>query len=159
MAILALVGVSFIFWGVAPRTLGRQRADNIMLRMAGLLAGLNTVLGPIPQLMILLGNALTPGRGFADGPFSSEAELREMVDIAALNSKIKFDRTDVPFTEREILGDATETGLARFAGRWVPEGDYDRHVKSHRKVFEVPFNSTNKWALVIVSLFFQACFW
>jgi sodium/potassium-transporting ATPase subunit alpha len=85
--------------------------------------------------------------------FTLEASgMREMVDIAALNSKIKFDRTDVPFTEREILGDATETGLARFAGRWVPDGEYDKHVKSHRKVFEVPFNSTNKWALVVVSL-------
>lgn len=71
----------------------------------------------------------------------------EMVDIAALNSKIKFDKTDVPFDQREILGDATETGLARFAGRLL--SDYDEHHKNHPKVFEVPFNSTNKWALVI----------
>jgi sodium/potassium-transporting ATPase subunit alpha len=75
--------------------------------------------------------------------------MEELVDVAALNSKIKFDKTDVPFAQREILGDATETGLARFAGRSLD--DYDAHVKSHRKVFEVPFNSTNKWALVIVS--------
>jgi sodium/potassium-transporting ATPase subunit alpha len=82
-------------------------------------------------------------------PFArSQPGMEEMVDVAALNSKIKFDTTDVPFAQREILGDATETGLARFAGRSLD--DYDGHVKAHRKVFEVPFNSTNKWALVIV---------
>jgi sodium/potassium-transporting ATPase subunit alpha len=75
--------------------------------------------------------------------------MREMVDIAALNSRVKFDKTDVPFDQRTILGDATETGLTRFAGRYLPE--YDEHQKQFRKVFEVPFNSTNKWALVIVS--------
>jgi sodium/potassium-transporting ATPase subunit alpha len=74
-----------------------------------------------------------------------------MVDIAALNSKIKFDKTDVPFEQRAILGDATETGLARFAGKSLPGLQYDEHQKKHKKVFEVPFNSNNKWALVIVS--------
>ena len=82
--------------------------------------------------------------------FSQEASgMKEMVDIAALNSRVKFDKLDVPFAERQILGDATETGLARFAGRQL--NDYDEHHKKHPKVFEVPFNSTNKWALTIVS--------
>ncbi|KAF9557188.1 aminophospholipid-transporting P-type ATPase [Agrocybe pediades] len=76
--------------------------------------------------------------------------MREMVDIAALNSRVKFDKTDIPFDQRVILGDATETGLTRFAGRHL-KTDYDTHVKSHAKVFEVPFNSTNKWALVILN--------
>ncbi|KAG6917021.1 hypothetical protein DXG01_004147 [Tephrocybe rancida] len=75
--------------------------------------------------------------------------MPEMVDIAALNSRIKFDKTDVPFDQRTILGDATETGLTRFAGRSIK--DYDAHIKSNPKVFEVPFNSTNKWALVILN--------
>ena len=82
--------------------------------------------------------------------FSLEAPgMRELVATAALNSRIKFDRTDVPFAQREIMGDATETGLARFAGRSLP--DYDGYLGEHNKVFEVPFNSMNKWALVIVN--------
>ena len=76
--------------------------------------------------------------------------MQTMVDIAALNSHIKFDKTDIPFSERELLGDATETGLARFCGKTLE--DYDGHNKKYLKVFEVPFNSTNKWALVIASL-------
>lgn len=83
--------------------------------------------------------------------------MREMVDIAALNSRVKFDKTDVPFDQRQILGDATETGLTRFAGRQI--ADYDGLHKQHPKVFEIPFNSSNKWALVVVRvpvLFFHS---
>ena len=40
------------------------------------------LLGPLATLLILVGNAITPGRGFREGPFSSEVELREMVDMA-----------------------------------------------------------------------------
>ncbi|KAJ7491121.1 aminophospholipid-transporting P-type ATPase [Mycena latifolia] len=84
-------------------------------------------------------------------PFSLQASgMTEMVDIAALNSRVKFDKTDVPFDQRQILGDATETGLTRFAGRTLSTG-YDKHQKDFPKVFEVPFNSTNKWALVILN--------
>ena len=74
--------------------------------------------------------------------------MRDMLSIATLNSRVKFNRTDIPFAEREILGDATETGLAKFAAKFV--GDYDKVVDTHSKAFEIPFNSTNKWALVIV---------
>ncbi|KAI0823899.1 aminophospholipid-transporting P-type ATPase [Trametes gibbosa] len=74
--------------------------------------------------------------------------MREMVDVAALNSHVKFDRSDLPFDRRKILGDATETGLIRFAGKHI--SDYDRYQKQHARVFEIPFNSSNKWALVIL---------
>ncbi|KAI0781478.1 aminophospholipid-transporting P-type ATPase [Trametes elegans] len=74
--------------------------------------------------------------------------MREMVDIAALNSNVKFDRTDLPFDQRKILGDATETGLIRFAGRHIP--DYDGYQRQHARAFDIPFNSSNKWALVIL---------
>ncbi|KAJ3786917.1 aminophospholipid-transporting P-type ATPase [Lentinula aff. detonsa] len=82
--------------------------------------------------------------------FSLDASgMSEMVDIAALNSRVKFDKTDIPFDKREILGDATETGLTRFAGKYLGSM-YDEYQKKFPKNFEVPFNSTNKWALVIV---------
>ncbi|WP_211223191.1 hemolysin family protein [Propionicicella superfundia] len=87
--IAAMFVVSFIGLGVAPRTLGRQNAERVALAGSGPVNALNTVLGPIPQLMILIGNVLTPGRGFSDGPFSSEAELRELVDMAEASSVIE----------------------------------------------------------------------
>lgn len=61
--------------------------------------------------------------------------MRETVDVSALNSRIKFDRTDVPFDQRTILGDATETGLTRFAARYLAT-DYDEYLKTYSKTFE-----------------------
>src|SRR3954452_20262901 len=83
-----MIVVSFIFWGVAPRTLGRQHADAVSLAAAGPLRLLATVLGPLTRLLIMIGNAITPGKGFVDGPFSTEAELRELVDLAETSSVI-----------------------------------------------------------------------
>ena len=84
----AMFVVSFIFWGVSPRTLGRQHADTVSLAAAGPLGLLTTVLGPLTRLLIMIGNAITPGRGFVDGPFSTEAELRELVDLAETSAVI-----------------------------------------------------------------------
>ena len=82
-----MVVVSYVVVGVAPRTLGRQHAEPVALRrLPGWCYPLARVLGPLPQLLILVGNALTPGKGFRDGPFASEAELRDLVDLAEENS-------------------------------------------------------------------------
>jgi CBS domain containing-hemolysin-like protein len=92
-SVLAAVGlmfvVLFIVVGVGPRTIGRQRAEVISLATAGAVLGLARALGPLPRLLILIGNALTPGKGFSEGPFSTEAELREMVDLAEASSVIE----------------------------------------------------------------------
>ena len=37
----------------------------------------------------MIGNALTPGKGFTDGPFATEAELRELVDLAEASEVIE----------------------------------------------------------------------
>jgi len=101
--VLTMVLVSFIILGVAPRTLGRQHADAIALAAAAPLSFLAVVLGPVSQLMILIGNALTPGKGFAEGPFTSEAELRELVDIAEARELIEAD-------ERKMIHSVFELG-------------------------------------------------
>ncbi len=46
------------------------------------MATLTRVLYPLARLLVLIGNALTPGTGLRYGPFASEAELRQLVDIA-----------------------------------------------------------------------------
>jgi CBS domain containing-hemolysin-like protein len=84
-----MIIVSYIAWGVAPRTLGRQHADRVACASAGPIVAITTVLGPFPRLLILIGNALTPGKGFTDGPFATEAELRELVDFAEASDVIE----------------------------------------------------------------------
>ncbi len=89
VAIVSMLLVSYVVVGVAPRTLGRQHSERVALVSAGPLKLLSTVLGPLPRILIVIGNALTPGKGFAEGPFASEAELREMVDLAEKSSLIE----------------------------------------------------------------------
>ncbi|MGE0783723.1 CNNM domain-containing protein, partial [Mycolicibacterium sp.] len=56
--------VSFVVIGVGPRTLGRQNAYTIALLTALPLQAISVVLTPVSRLLVLIGNALTPGRGF-----------------------------------------------------------------------------------------------
>jgi CBS domain containing-hemolysin-like protein len=101
---VVMVVVSYIAVGVSPRTIGRQHAARVSLLSARLVLTLARVLGPLPQLLILIGNALTPGKGFRDGPFASEAELRDLVDLAQENRLIE-DRERVMIHSVFELGD------------------------------------------------------
>jgi CBS domain containing-hemolysin-like protein len=100
----SMVIVSYIAIGVSPRTLGRQHPAPVALAAARFVHPLARVLGPLPQLLILVGNALTPGKGFSEGPFASEAELRELVDLAEENQLIE-DRERVMIHSVFELGD------------------------------------------------------
>jgi CBS domain containing-hemolysin-like protein len=89
VAIGVMVLVSYVAVGVSPRTIGRQHPLSTATAAAYVLLPLARIMGPVPQLLILLGNALTPGKGFRKGPFASEAELRAMVDLAEQESLIE----------------------------------------------------------------------
>ncbi|KAI7868896.1 hypothetical protein BDF14DRAFT_1789061 [Spinellus fusiger] len=73
---------------------------------------------------------------------------RDIMEISTLNSRAKFDRTDVPVLQRQIMGDATETGLIRFSGEHLGS-EFDALPDRYPSVFEIPFNSDNKWAMTI----------
>jgi len=89
VAVGIMVVVSFVLIGVGPRTVGRQHAERIALASALPVVLLTRLLGPLPRLLIVIGNALTPGQGFREGPFASEVEVRELVDLAAASSLIE----------------------------------------------------------------------
>jgi CBS domain containing-hemolysin-like protein len=125
IAVVVMVTVSYVLLGVAARTLGRQHAEAIALAAAGPTRFLATILGPVTTLLIYIGNAVTPGKGYREGPFATQAELREMVDLAEADDLIEDDerqmihsvfelgdtfarevmvpRTEIVFTERETL--------------------------------------------------------
>ena len=98
-----MVVVSFVAVGVGPRTLGRQHAYQIALFSAIPLQALSILLTPISRLLVLIGNALTPGRGFRNGPFASEIELREVVDLAQQSGVVADD-------ERRMIQSVFELG-------------------------------------------------
>ncbi|MBV8862211.1 MAG: HlyC/CorC family transporter, partial [Mycobacterium sp.] len=86
-----MVVISFVVIGVGPRTLGRQNAYPISLVAALPLQVISVLLAPITRLLVVLGNMLTPGRGFRNGPFASEIELREVVDLAQQSGVVAAD--------------------------------------------------------------------
>ena len=105
-AVALMFLVLFVLVGVGPRTLGRQHSEQVALATAGLAIGLGRVLGPLPHLLIIVGNVITPGKGFSEGPFSSEAELREMVDLAEASSLIESGESKMIHSVFE-LGDTS----------------------------------------------------
>ncbi|MDH6245831.1 hemolysin family protein [Mycobacterium sp. OTB74] len=98
-----MVVVSFVAMGVGPRTLGRQHAYSVSLLSALPLQAISVLLTPISRLLVLIGNALTPGRGFRNGPFASEIELLEVVDLAQQRGVVADD-------ERRMIKSVFELG-------------------------------------------------
>ncbi|MDR0960858.1 MAG: hemolysin family protein [Propionibacteriaceae bacterium] len=108
--------VIFIIVSVGGRTLGRQHMTAVALKTNGLMRLLVTVLFFIPQVMIVIGNAITPGRGFRDGPFTSEDELREYVNRAEASNEIEA-------TERKMIYSVFDLGDTLVKEVMVPRPD------------------------------------
>jgi CBS domain containing-hemolysin-like protein len=126
MALLAssvvMVLIGYVILGVAPQTLGRQRADTIAMATARLTKFVTLFLSPLTRLFILLGNAITPGKGYREGPFSTQAELRELVDLAGADSLIEDDERQMIHSVFE-LGDtiAREVMVPRTEMVWIEQ--------------------------------------
>jgi sodium/potassium-transporting ATPase subunit alpha len=71
----------------------------------------------------------------------------EILHISALCSRARFESNEGPLNSRPILGDATEVGLFRNAA--LKLNDFEKLQDMYPKVFEIPFNSDNKWAMTI----------
>ena len=116
LSVAVMVVVSFVVVGVSPRTVGRQHAEGVALLVSGPLELVTRVLGPVPTALILIGNAITPGRGFREGPFNSEAELRELVDLAEASALIESG-------ERRMIHSVFELGDTIAREVMVPRTD------------------------------------
>jgi sodium/potassium-transporting ATPase subunit alpha len=85
---------------------------------------------------------------------SVSTALEPLVKVARLCNGASFVGTDdtVPAEERPIKGDATDTAVLRFAESFNLHSNIDTSsiLASHDKVFEIPFNSRNKWMLSVV---------
>ncbi len=131
-----MIVISYVLWGVAPRTLGQQHHDKVACAVAGPLVMLTTVLGPLPRLLILIGNALTPGKGFEEGPFATEAELRELVDLAERSEVIESG-------ERQMIHSVFDLGDTIVREVMVPRTDmvYVEHYKTLRQAVSLALRS------------------
>ena len=125
-SIAVMLVVSFVVIGVAPRTLGRQHSERVALWSAAPLAAITTILGPVPRVLILVGNAITPGRGFREGPFSTETELRELVDLAEASAVIESG-------ERKMIHSVFELGDTIAREVMVPRNDVV-YIERHKNL-------------------------
>ena len=116
IAIAIMTVVSFVVVGISPRTLGAQHSTKVALIAAPIAVWLRRILGPVSRLLVVLGNAVTPGRGFRDGPFESESELRYLVDVARDSSVIEAE-------ERRMIHSVFELGDTLTREVMVPRTD------------------------------------
>ncbi|MBU3692037.1 MAG: HlyC/CorC family transporter [Candidatus Nanopelagicaceae bacterium] len=102
-AIGLMLVISYVVVGVGPRTLGKQHAGKWIVPACFVGVLLSKILGPLTTLLIAIGNAITPGKGFKSGPFANEAELRDLVDQA-------HERGLVEESEHEMIHSVFELG-------------------------------------------------
>lgn len=102
-AVGVMLVLSYVVVGVGPRTLAKQNAGRWIVPACFVAVVMSKVLGPITALLIAIGNAITPGKGFKTGPFANEAELRDLVDQA-------HERGLVEESEHEMIHSVFELG-------------------------------------------------
>lgn len=103
ISVAAMLVISYVIVGVGPRTLGKQHAGRWIVPASIVAVIMAKVLGPVTSLLIAIGNAITPGKGFKTGPFANEAELRDLVDQA-------HERGLVEQSEQEMIHSVFELG-------------------------------------------------
>ena len=116
LTVFIMVFASYVFVGVGPRTLGRQQPHKWARSGIIVASFLAVILGPVTQLLIAIGNAITPGKGFRSGPFTSEAELRDLVDQAHERGLVESD-------EHEMIHSVFELGDTLVRELMVPRTD------------------------------------
>jgi len=112
-AISLMVAISYVVVGVGPRTLGKQHAIKWARPAITSAVLLSKLLGPLTTLLIGIGNAITPGKGFKSGPFSTEAEFRDMVDQASESGFVEE-------SEREMIHSVFDLGETLVRELMVP---------------------------------------
>ena len=116
LTVAIMVVLSYVVVGVGPRTLGKQQPHKYARYGIIVAYGLAFLLGPVTKLLIAVGNALTPGKGFRSGPFTSEAELRDLVDQAHERGLVESD-------EHEMIHSVFELGDTLVRELMVPRTD------------------------------------
>lgn len=136
LTVLIMVVASYVLVGVGPRTLGKQHPERWALPGAFIAVLLARVLSPVTRLLIGIGNAITPGKGFKQGPFSTEAEFRDLVDQARERGFVEED-------EHEMIHSVFELGDTLVREVMVPRTEmvYIERDKTLRQALSLALRS------------------
>jgi len=113
---LVAAGLLFVCAEVAPKTFALQRTDVVALATARWVRWFALPLSPIAAILIRLGDLIAPGKRLAAGPFVTEDELREMIDVAESDEVIEE-------SEREMIHRIFELGDTVVREIMVPRTD------------------------------------
>jgi CBS domain containing-hemolysin-like protein len=116
IAVAATAAVLFVVAEVVPKTLALQRSDEVARWTAGLVLLVARPLWPVASLLIAAGNVIAPGKGLPQGPFVTEDDLREMIDVAESDEVIEE-------AEREMIHSIFELGDTVVREIMVPRPD------------------------------------
>jgi CBS domain containing-hemolysin-like protein len=106
----------FVVAEVAPKTLAVQRSEDVARWTAPFVTWVARPLWPLASVLIKFGNVLAPGKGLAQGPFVTEEDLREMIDVAESDEVIEQ-------SEREMIHSIFELGDTVVREIMVPRPD------------------------------------
>lgn len=115
IAAVIMTGVSFVLVGSSPRAIGRVHARPLMKTIAPLVRSVRLIIGPIADVLVRLGDRVTPGRP-RTATFSSEEQLLSMVDEATELEVLEED-------DRELIHSIFEFGQTVVREVMVPRTD------------------------------------
>jgi len=119
IAIIVMTVVLFVFAEAAPRTFSLTHAEGAALFAARPVTFLGTMLRPLGRIFILVANVVAsplPGRTMPKGPFVTEEEIRNLVDVAE-------DEEEIEEEERELIHSIFEFGDTVVREVMVPRPD------------------------------------
>jgi len=82
VAVVIMTGASFVLVGSSPRAVGRVHARSLIRFAAPVVRAVRIMTGPLADLLVAIGDRVTPGRP-RTVTFASEQQLLSMVDEAA----------------------------------------------------------------------------
>ncbi len=115
VAAVIMTAVSFVLVGASPRSVGRTHPRQVLQVSAPVVRGARLLLGPFADLLVWLGNRVTPGRARSTS-FTSEEQLLSMVDQATEAKVLERD-------DRELIHSIFEWGDTVVREVMVPRTD------------------------------------
>ena len=110
-----MTAVSFVLVGSSPRAVGRVHAHRLVPALAPLVRSVRLIIGPIADVLVRLGDRVTPGKP-RTATFSSEEQLLSMVDEATELEVLEED-------DRELIHSIFEFGETVVREVMVPRTD------------------------------------
>ena len=91
IAAVLITILTFVFAEVIPKTYALQHYERVATITFPVTWALTQLVSPLSKGLIRFANWIAPGKGMKEGPFFSEAEIRQMVEIAGAEESIEAE--------------------------------------------------------------------